>query len=88
MPKFDIKQKDSVEVAKATFDKKEDFMVVRLLTKSKDDKGKETMVEGSDKLLHVIQAKRLISKGKAVEVKGSKLEEREVEAVVTPEKAE
>jgi len=76
MPKFDIKQKESIEVAKATFDKKEDYKVVTL---TNDPLKKE-------RLLHKIQADRLIANKKATEVKGSKLDEREVEAVITPEK--
>jgi len=76
MPTFDIKQKDSVEVAKATFDKKEDYKVVYL-------NGDETK---RPRLLHVIQADRLIKNKKATEVKDAKLETREVETVVTPEK--
>lgn len=73
MPAFDIKQKDSKEIAKATFEKKEDYKVVTL---NNDPQKKE-------RLLHVIQADRLIANKKATEVKGSKLEVREVEVVVT-----
>lgn len=87
MPLFDIKQKESQEVAKATFDKKEDYKVVKLVSVKKVD-GKDVKTESAEKLLHVIQADRLIAKGKAIEVKGAKLEEREVETVVTPIKAE
>lgn len=76
MPVFDIKQEESKEVAKATFEKKEDYKVVVLV---KDPQKKE-------RLLHVIQADRLIKNGKAEAVKGKKLETREVETVVTVEK--
>lgn len=76
MPIFDIKQKESKEIAKATFEKKEDYKVVTL---NNDPQGKE-------RLLHKIQADRLIANKKAIEVKGSKLEAREVETVVTVEK--
>lgn len=78
MPIFDIKQKESQEVAKATFDKKEDYKVVYL---NSDPTKKE-------RLLHKIQAERLIANKKATEVKTAKLEEREVETVVTTIKAE
>lgn len=73
MPIFDIKQESSKEVAKATFEKKEDYKVVTL---NSDPQKKE-------RLLHVIQADRLIKNGKAELVKGKKLEAREVETVVT-----
>lgn len=78
MPQFDIKQEDSKEIAKATFEKKEDYKVVTL---NNDPRGKE-------RLLHVIQADRLIKNGKATAVKGKKLETREVETVVTEIKKE
>lgn len=78
MPLFDIKQKESQEIAKATFDKKDDYKVVTL---NNDPTKKE-------RLLHKIQADRLIAKKKATEVKGAKLEEREVETVVTTIKPE
>lgn len=73
MPVFDIKQKESKEIAKATFEKKEDYKVVTL---NSDPQKKE-------RLLHVIQADRLIANKKATEVKGAKLDVREVETVVT-----
>jgi len=78
MPVFDIKQKESEEVAKATFDKKEDYKVV-FLTNDPQKK---------PRLLHVIQADRLIKNKKAEAIKDAKLELREVETVVTPIKAE
>jgi len=78
MPVFDIKQKESQEVAKATFDKKDDYKVVYL----NSDASKKP------RLLHKIQAERLIKNKKATEVKEAKLEEREVETVVTTIKAE
>ncbi len=73
MPVFDIKQKESKEVEKATFGKREDYKVITL---NSDPQKKE-------RLLHKIQADRLIANKKAVEVKGSKLETREVETVST-----
>lgn len=73
MPIYDLKQAESKEVAKATFDKKEDYKVVVLLN---DPMKKE-------RLLHKIQADRLIANKKATEVKGAKLEQREVETVVS-----
>lgn len=76
MPVFDIKQKESKVVEKATFEKREDYKVVTL---NSDPQKKE-------RLLHKIQADRLIANKKATEVKGSKLETREVETVVTVEK--
>lgn len=78
MPIFEIKQKESKEVARATFDKKEDYKVVTL----------NSDAQKRERLLHVIQADRLIANKKATEVKGAKLEAREVETVVTPIKAE
>jgi len=78
MPIFDIKQKESEEVAKATFDKKEDFKVVTLTSDP----------QKKPRLLHTIQADRLIKNKKAELVKDAKLEQREVETVVTPIKAE
>lgn len=75
MPVFDIKQEESKEIAKATFDKKEDYKVVTL----------NSDVTGKHRLLHVIQANRLIANKKAVEVKAAKLDTREVETVVTVE---
>lgn len=76
MPKFDITQKESKEIAKATFDKKEDYMVVTL----NSDATKKP------RLLHKIQAERLIANKKATAVKDANLEERDTEAVVTVEK--
>lgn len=73
MPIFDIKEAESKEVAKATFDKKEDYKVVFL----NSDATKKP------RLLHVLQANRLIKNKKATEVKDAKLETREVETVVT-----
>lgn len=73
MPIFDIKQGESKVVAKATFEKKEDYKVVYL----NSDETKKP------RLLHVLQADRLIKNKKATEVKDAKLEQREVETVVT-----
>ena len=75
MPIFDIKQGKSEQVDKATFDKKEDYKVVYL----NSDATKKS------RLLHVLQADRLIKNKKATEVKDAKLEQREVETVVTEE---
>ena len=75
MPIFDIKQGESKAVAKATFEKKEDYKVVYL----NSDATKKP------RLLHVLQADRLIKNKKANEVKDAKLEQREVETVVTEE---
>ena len=76
MPKFETKQEKSVEVAKATFEKASDYKVVTLV---KDPQKKQ-------RVLHKIQAERLIKAKKAVEVKDVDLTEREVETVVTVEK--
>jgi len=73
MPIFDIKEAESKEVAKATFDKKDDYKVVFL----------NSDVTKKPRLLHVLQANRLIKNKKATEVKDAKLETREVETVVT-----
>ena len=78
MPVFDIKQEESKEIAKATFEKKEDYKVVTL----KSDPQKK------ERLLHTIQSDRLVKNGKAEYVKGKKLETREVETVVTEIKKE
>lgn len=76
MPVYDIKQGESKEIAKATFDKKEDYKVVFL----NSDATKKP------RLLHSLQADRLIKNGRATLVKDAKLELREVETVVTTEK--
>jgi hypothetical protein len=76
MPGFDIKQKEPKEIAKATFEKKEDYKVVIL----------NSDVQKKERLLHVIQADRLIANKKATEVKDAKLDTREVETVATPVK--
>lgn len=73
MPQFDIKHEASVEVAKATFDKKEDYIVIKL-------KG-----DNKPHLVHKIHGKALIAKKVAEEVKDVKLEEREVESTVIKE---
>jgi hypothetical protein len=75
MPIFDIKQEESKEIAKATFDKKEDYKVVYL----NSDPAKKP------RLLHKLQANRLIASKKATEVKDAKLEPREVETIVSVE---
>ena len=73
MPQFDIKQEESKEAGRATFEKKEDYKIVTL---NNDPQKKE-------RLLHKIQADKLIAIKKATEVKGKKLDTREVETVVT-----
>jgi len=69
MPKFDIKEVESEVVQKATFHKESDYKVVYL----------NNDVTKKPRLLHVIQADRLIKNKKATEVKDGKLEERDVE---------
>lgn len=78
MPIFESKKQETKEVARATFHKKEDYKVVTL----NNDPTKR------ERVLHVLQADRLIANKKATEVKGAKLQEREIEQVITPVKAE
>lgn len=78
MPIFDIKQKESEQIAKATFDKKDDYMVISLV----NDPLKKP------RLVHKIQGERMIGNKKAVAVKDAKLQEREVETIVTTVKAD
>lgn len=78
MPLFDIKQKDAEVVDKATFDKKDDYMVITLA----NDPLKKP------RLVHKIQGNRMVANKKAVAVKDAKLQEREVETLVTTVKAE
>lgn len=73
MPQFDIKHEESKESGRATFEKKDDYKVVTL---NSDPQKKE-------RLLHKIQADKLIANKKATEVKGKRLDTREVETVVT-----
>ena len=75
MPQFEIKQEEKKEVAKATFDKKEDYIVVTL---NSDDLKKPHLV-------HKIHGQKLIDKKVATLVKDAKLEEREIEATVIKE---
>lgn len=75
MPQFEIKQESSKEVARATFDKKDDYMVITL----KGDLLK------SNHLVHKLHGQALIDKKVAVEVKDVKLDEREVENTVIKE---
>lgn len=63
MPQFKIKKEESKVVEKATFNKKEDYMAVIL-------DGQKT-----PKLLHRIQAEKLIKSKKAKEAKDVKVEE-------------
>ena len=69
MPKFDIKQEESKEIAKATFHKESNYKVVTLNV----DKSAKQHV------LHVIQADELIKNKQATEVKDAKLESRDIE---------
>lgn len=69
MPQFDIKQEESKVVGKATFHKESDYKVVVLI----GDKTKK------ERLLHIVQANRLIENKKATEVKGKSLEQRDAE---------
>lgn len=75
MPKFEVKQEEKKEIAKATFDKKEDYIVVKLNNDPLE----------SNHLVHVIHGKALIAKKVATQVKDVKLEEREVEQTVIKE---
>lgn len=76
MPIFEIKEQESQEVAKATFDKETDYKVVYL----NNDPTKKP------RLLHKIQADRMIANKKATLVKDADLDKREIETVVTVEK--
>lgn len=69
MPKFDLKGQDSKEIARATFDKESDYKVVTL----NNDPTKKL------RILHKIQADRLIEKKKATLVKDAGFEQRDVE---------
>lgn len=69
MPKFNIEEKESVQVAKATFDKESDYKAVILTA----DKTKKV------RLLHKIQADKLIESKRATESKEISLVERDVE---------
>lgn len=73
MPQFEIKQEESKTIAKATFDNKEDYMVITL--------------KGDDKqhIVHILHGKALIAKKVATEVKDAKLDTREVETTVIKE---
>lgn len=75
MPQFEIKQEESKEVAKATFGKKEDYIVITL----NNDPLK------INHLVHKIHGEKLISKKLASQVKDAKLDEREVESTVIKE---
>lgn len=75
MPKFEIKQEESKEVARATFDKKEDYIVIKMNNDPLE----------LNHLVHKIHGKALIAKKVATEVKDAKLEEREVENTVIKE---
>lgn len=74
MAKFTLKKAESKEVAKATFKNKEDFKVVVL----SNDPLK------TPRVLHVIQADRLIKAKKAEEVKDAQLEVKNFLRNVTP----
>lgn len=75
MPQFEIKQEESKEVAKATFDKKDDYVVIVL----KDD------ILKKNHLVHKIHGEKLVEKKLATIVKDVKLDEREVENTVIKE---
>ena len=75
MPQFEIKEEKSVEVSKATFDKKDDYIIIVL----KDDLLKK------EHLVHKIHGQALIDKKLATQVKDAKLNEREVENTVIKE---
>lgn len=75
MPIFELKSSESEEVAKATFDKKDDYVVVTL----KNDPLK------ANHMVHKIHGEALVKKGLATVVKDAKLEEREVENTVIKE---
>lgn len=72
MPQFEIKEAKSVEIAKITFHKENDYKAIEL--------------NGKVYLEHVVLADRLIKKGSAKEAKSVKLEARETESVATPVK--
>lgn len=69
MPKFNIEEKESEKVAKATFHKEDDYKVVIL----SNDKFKKP------RMLHKIQADKLIELKRATLVKDSSLVDRDVE---------
>jgi hypothetical protein len=77
MPKFEIAEKDPKEAlktaVKATFEKREDYKTVVLV----GDK------LNKPRMLHKIQADKLIGLKRATEVKEAKLSQREEETVVT-----
>lgn len=75
MPIFELKPEESKEVSKATFDKKDDYIVVTL----KNDPLK------ANHMVHKIHGEALVKKGLATQVKDAKLEEREVENTVIKE---
>lgn len=75
MPQFEIKQEESKEIAKATFTKKEDYIVITL----NDD------VTKKNHLVHKIHGQALITKKLATQVKDVKLDEREVTQTVIKE---
>jgi len=75
MPQFEIKQEESAQVSKATFDKKEDYVVIVL---KNDDLKKNHLV-------HKIHGEKLVEKKLATIVKDVKLDEREVENTVIKE---
>lgn len=77
MAQFKIKQKEQKVVETATFNKEKDFMVISLISKQKGADGKAVTVKSDPKVVHVIQGKRLIEKGKAEEVKNVEFEKKE-----------
>ena len=72
MPAFELAEKDTNVVGKATFTKESDYMVVTLKGDSLN----------TPHLVHVLHGNALIKKGAAEKSKAA-IEEREVETVVT-----
>lgn len=76
MPAFKIQKKESEQVATATFRKKEDYMVVTL----NDD------VLKRPRLLHKIQAEKLIKLKRATQVKDAEINEAEPKITIKKSK--
>lgn len=75
MPQFEVKEEKSIEVSKATFGKKDDYIIIVL----KDDLLKK------EHLVHKIHGQALINKKLATQAKEAKIDEREVENTVIKE---
>jgi len=80
MPQFELAEKDTNIIGTATFEKKEDYMVINLQTPGL--KKGEFAVDPTNHLVHVIHGQKLIDKGVAVKGKAS-LSKREIQTVVT-----